>query len=245
MFDLTGKTALITGASGGIGEEIAKTFYKAGASIIISGTRREKLESLQQQLGKNVFIETCNLANKDEVATLIDRAVGHTGKIDILVCNAGITRDKLLITMKEEDFLEVVNINLLASFILNRDVVKKMMKQKWGRVINISSVIGSTGNSGQANYAASKAGLQSLTKSIAQEVASRGITANTIAPGFIKSPMTASLKEEYRDALVGKIPARRLGEPKDVASAALFLASEEASYINGHNLHVNGGMYMN
>ncbi len=245
MFDLTGKTALITGASGGIGEEIAKTYHKAGASIIISGTKREKLEILQQQLGKNVYIETCNLAKKEEVATLIDRAASHTGKIDILVCNAGITRDKLLITMKEEDFFEVINVNLLASFVLNRDAVKKMMKQKWGRVINISSVIASTGNPGQANYAASKAGLQALTKTIAQEVASRGITANTIAPGFIISPMTESLKEEYKAALIEKIPARKLGIAADVAAAALFLASDEASYVNGHNMHVNGGMYVN
>jgi 3-oxoacyl-[acyl-carrier protein] reductase len=245
MFDLSGKTALITGASGGIGEEIARTYHKAGATIVISGTRREKLEALQHELGANVFIETCNLSIREEVATLIDRAASHTGKIDILVCNAGITRDKLLISMKEEDFLEVINVNLLASFVLNRDAVKKMMKQKWGRIINISSVIGSTGNPGQANYAASKAGLQALTKSIAQEVASRGITANTIAPGFIISPMTESLKEEYKNALIEKIPARKLGVPADIAAAALYLASEEASYVNGHNLHVNGGMYVN
>jgi len=244
MLDLTGKTALITGASGGIGREVAIALHRQGASVILSGTRKEKLDELASILKVRAYTEICNLANRDEVNSLFEKSETHTGNVDILVCNAGITKDNLALRMSEQDFEDVININLTSSFILNKAAIKKMMKQRWGRIINISSIIGATGNAGQANYAASKAGLIGMSKSLAQEVGSRGITINVVAPGFIDTDMTNKLKSEQRDDLINKIPNRRIGSPEDVANCVAFLASNEANYINGHTLHVNGGMYM-
>jgi 3-oxoacyl-[acyl-carrier protein] reductase len=244
MFGLEGKTALVTGASGGIGYEIAKTLSEQGATVIVSGTREDALKKLEKEISKNIHIELCNLSNIEDTKSLVERAASHTGKLDILVCNAGITRDNLSIRMSEQDFMEVLNINLLSSFTLSKAAIKLMMKQRWGRIVNITSVIGFTGNAGQANYAASKGGVVAMSRSLAQEVATRGITVNCVAPGFIVTPMTDQLKEEYKAELIKKIPSGRLGQPKDIASSVAFLCSEEASYITGQTLHVNGGMYM-
>ncbi|GAA5252094.1 3-oxoacyl-ACP reductase FabG [Candidatus Rickettsia kedanie] len=240
MIDLTDKTALITGASGGIGGAIAKLLHKLGSHVIISGSNEEKLKSLGNVLKDNYTIAVCNLADKAECSNLISKAL----KLDILVCNAGITSDTLAIRMKDEDFNKVIDINLKANFILNREAIKKMMQNRYGRIINISSIVGISGNPGQANYCASKAGLIGMTKSLSYEVATRGITVNAVAPGFIKSDMTDKLNEQQREAIVQKIPLDTYGMPEDVANAVAFLASDQASYITGQTIHVNGGMLM-
>lgn len=240
MIDLTAKTALITGASGGIGGAIAKLLHKLGSHVIISGSNEEKLKSLGNVLKDNYTIAVCNLADKEECSNLISKAL----KLDILVCTAGITSDTLAIRMKDEDFNKVIDINLKANFILNREAIKKMMQNRYGRIINISSIVGISGNPGQANYCASKAGLIGMTKSLSYEVATRGITVNAVAPGFIKSDMTDKLNEQQREAIVQKIPLDTYGMPEDVANAVAFLASDQASYITGQTIHVNGGMLM-
>ncbi len=244
MFDLTGKKALITGASGGIGREIAKYLAKAGAQVALSGTRIKALEETASEIEAKSHILTCNLADLDEVEKLVPSAINAMGGIDILVNNAGITRDNIFMRMKNEEWDEVLAVNLTAAFRLSRAVLRPMMKQRFGRIINISSVVGVTGNAGQANYAASKAGIIGMAKSLAQEVASRNITVNNIAPGFIASNMTDELNDKQREAIMGKIPSNRLGEAKEVAACAVFLASEEAAYITGQTLNVNGGMAM-
>lgn len=246
MFELTGKNALVTGATGGIGSEIAKALAKQGAKVILSSTKEEKLQELAAQIGGDVKYIACNLSDMVAVDALFDKAEELAGgQIDILVCNAGITRDNLILRMKNEDFEQVIDVNLKSTFILNRNAVKKMMRRKYGRIINIASVVGVTGNPGQANYVASKAGMIGMTKSMAQEVASRNITLNCVAPGFISSPMTDILTEAQKEGILNKIPAGKMGDAADIAKAVAFLASEDASYITGHTLHVNGGMFMN
>jgi 3-oxoacyl-[acyl-carrier protein] reductase len=245
MFDLTGKTALVTGASGGIGGAIAKALAAQGARVALSGTRVEALEKVRAELGGQHPITPCNLSDAAAVDALVgqaEQALG--GRLDILVANAGITKDGLLLRMKDEDFQNVLRINLEGYFRLSRAALKTMMKNRWGRIVAITSVVGVTGNPGQANYAASKAGMIGFTKALAAEVASRNVTANCVAPGFISSPMTDVLNDAQKAALMTKIPAGRLGEGADVAAAVSFLASEEASYITGQTLHVNGGMAM-
>jgi 3-oxoacyl-[acyl-carrier protein] reductase len=244
MFRLTGKNALITGATGGIGAAIAKTLIKQGAKLVLSSTKEEKLQELAAGLGNECKILPCNLSDAAQVDGLFDKAEELLGQIDILVCNAGITKDNLLLRMKNEDFDHVLDVNLKSTFILNRNAIKKMMRRKYGRIINIASVVGITGNPGQANYVASKAGMIGMSKSMAQEIATRGITVNCVAPGFIQSPMTDILTDAQREAILAKIPAGKMGEAADIGSAVAFLASEEASYITGHTLHVNGGMLM-
>jgi len=246
MFKLTGKNALVTGATGGIGAAIAKALAKQGAKVILSSTKEEKLQELAKEIGGDVKYVACNLSDIAAVEALFDKAEELAGgQIDILVCNAGITKDNLILRMKNEDFEQVIDVNLKSTFVLNRNAVKKMMRRKYGRIINIASVVGVTGNPGQANYVASKAGMIGMTKSMAQEVASRGITLNCVAPGFIASPMTDILTEQQKAAILAKIPAGHMGSADDIAKAVTFLASEDASYINGHTLHVNGGMFMN
>lgn len=246
MFKLNGKNALVTGATGGIGAAIAKTLAKQGAKVILSSTKEEKLQELVNEIGGDVKYVACNLSDVAAVDALFDNAEELAGgQIDILVCNAGITRDNLILRMKNEDFEQVIDVNLKSTFILNRNAVKKMMRRKYGRIINIASVVGVTGNPGQANYVASKAGMIGMTKSMAQEVGSRGITLNCVAPGFITSPMTDILNEQQKSTILAKIPAGHMGTADDIAKAVAFLASEDASYINGHTLHVNGGMFMN
>ena len=244
MFSLTGKTALITGASGGIGAAIAKALYEAGAKIAISGTRVAALEELKAQIGEGVHVLPCNLSSPEDVEKLVPAAEAALGGVDILVNNAGITRDGLSMRMKDEDWQAVIDVNLTANFRLSRAAMKLMMRKRFGRIINITSVVGVTGNPGQANYVASKAGLIGMTKSLAQELATRNITANCIAPGFIASPMTDVLNDKQRDAILGRIPAGRMGGPTDIAAAVIYLASDEAGYVTGQTLHVNGGMAM-
>ncbi|MFT5775668.1 3-oxoacyl-[acyl-carrier-protein] reductase [Hyphomonas sp.] len=244
MFDLTGRTALVTGASGGIGRAIARALSEAGAKVALSGTRENVLEDVAGTLKGESAIVTCNLSDAEAVDGLVGRAEAAIGPLDILVANAGITRDKLLIQMKNDDWNDVLEVNLGSYFRLTKSVVRGMMKRRYGRIIGITSIVGVTGNPGQTNYCASKAGMIGFTKSIAQEVASRGITANTIAPGFIESPMTDGLPEAQKTALLGGIPAGRLGQGGDIAAAAVYLASSEASYVTGQTLHVNGGMAM-
>lgn len=244
MFDLTGKKALVTGASGGIGGGIATALHAQGAEVGLSGTRREALEELAAQLGDRVHVLPCNLMDKDETEALVAQAEEAMGQVDILVNNAGLTRDMLSMRLSDDQWQKVIDVNLTATFRLSRAALKEMMRRRWGRVINITSIVGVTGNPGQANYAASKAGLIGMSKSMAAEVATRGITINCIAPGFIKTPMTDALNEKQHAALMERIPARRLGVPEDIASAAVYLASEEASYMSGQTLHVNGGMVM-
>ncbi|WP_340692779.1 3-oxoacyl-[acyl-carrier-protein] reductase [Hyphomonas sp.] len=244
MFDLTGRTALVTGASGGIGCAIAMALSEAGAKVALSGTRENVLEEVAGTLKGESAIVTCNLSDAEAVDGLVGRAEAAIGPLDILVANAGITRDKLLIQMKDDDWNDVLQVNLGSYFRLTKSVVRGMMKRRYGRIIGITSIVGVTGNPGQTNYCASKAGMIGFTKSIAQEVASRGITANTIAPGFIESPMTDGLPEAQKTALLGGIPAGRLGQGGDIAAAAVYLASSEASYVTGQTLHVNGGMAM-
>ncbi len=245
MFKLTGKNALVTGATGGIGAAIAKTLAKQGAKLILSSTKEEKLLDLVKEIGGDHKILPCNLSDVAQVEALIEKAEEIMGQIDILVCNAGITKDNLILRMKNEDFDHVLDVNLKSTFILNRDAIKKMIRRKWGRIINIASVVGVTGNPGQANYVASKAGMIGMSKSMAQEVASRGVTINCVAPGFIESPMTEILTEQQKAAILSKIPAGKMGTSADIANGVAFLASEEASYITGTTLHVNGGMFMN
>ncbi|KJS24085.1 MAG: 3-oxoacyl-ACP synthase [Hyphomonadaceae bacterium BRH_c29] len=244
MFNLTGRTALVTGASGGIGSAIAKALSEAGAKVILSGTREGVLNEVAATLPGESAILTCNLSDPDAVDGLVARAEEVVGPLDILIANAGITRDKLLMQMKDDDWNDVINVNLGSYYRLTKSVVRGMMKRRHGRIIGITSVVGVTGNPGQTNYCASKAGMIGFTKSIAQEVASRGITANTIAPGFIESPMTEGLPEAQKTSLLGRIPAGRLGQGGDIAAAAVYLASDEAAYVTGQTLHVNGGMAM-
>lgn len=240
MINLTGKTALITGASGAIGGAIATLFHKLGCHVIISGSNEEKLKTLGNILKDNYTIKVCNLSDTQECSNLITQIE----KLDILVCNAGITKDGLAMRMNDEDFNKVIDINLKANFILNREAIKKMMPNKYGRIINMASVVGVSGNPGQANYCASKAGLIGMTKSLAYEVASRGITVNAVAPGFIKSDMTDKLNDAQKEAITSKIPLKTYGMPEDIANMVAFLASDQASYITGQTMHINGGMLM-
>ena len=244
MFDLTGRTALVTGASGGIGRAIALALSDAGARVALSGTREAVLQEVAASLKGESAIVACNLSDPAAVDALVGQAEAALGPVDILVANAGITRDKLLIQMKDEDWNEVINVNLGSYFRLAKTAVRAMMKRHHGRIIGITSIVGVTGNPGQANYCASKAGMIGFTKSLAQEVASRSITANTIAPGFIESPMTDGLPDTQKQALLGQILSGRLGQGSDIAAAAVYLASNEAAYVTGQTLHVNGGMAM-
>jgi 3-oxoacyl-[acyl-carrier protein] reductase len=244
MFDLSGKTALVTGASGGIGSAIARALQAQGAKVAVSGTRREVLEALAAELGGEAPVLPCDLADPAATAALSGQAEAALGSLDILVNNAGLTRDNLAMRMKDEEWSQVIEVNLSAAFRLARASLRGMMKRRWGRIIGITSIVGTTGNPGQANYAASKAGMTGMSKALAQEVASRGITANCIAPGFIETAMTDALGEQQREKLLGAVPAGRLGTPEDVAACAVFLASEEAAYMTGQTLHVNGGMAM-
>lgn len=244
MFDLSGRTALVTGASGGIGRSIAQALSQAGAKVVLSGTREAVLQEVAATLKGESAIVACNLSDPAAVDGLVGQAEAALGPLDILVANAGITRDKLLIQMKDEDWNDVINVNLGSYFRLAKTAVRGMMKRRYGRIIGITSIVGVTGNPGQANYCASKAGMIGFTKSLAQEVASRGITANTIAPGFIESPMTDGLPETQKQALLGQIPSGRLGQGNDIAAGAVYLASSEAAYVTGQTLHINGGMAM-
>jgi len=245
MFDLNGHTALITGASGGIGAEVAETLHGQGATVVITGTRQAVLDDIASRLNGRCEVLVANLSDAEEVSGLVARAGDAAGApVDILVNNAGITRDNLLMRMKDEDWDAVMDVNLKAAMILSRSVLRGMMKARWGRIVQMSSIVGYTGNPGQANYAAAKAGLTGFTKALAAEVASRGVTANIIAPGFIRTPMTDALSEDQKASLMGGIPAARLGEAKEVAAAVAFLASEEAGYLTGSTLHINGGMAM-
>ena len=244
MFDLIGKTALVTGASGGIGGAIAEILHKQGAAVAISGTRIEALQNLADKLGSRAHIMPCNLEDHEQVKKLVGDAETKMSKLDILVCNAGITRDGLSMRMKDEDWEDVIRVNLTSNFYLARASLRNMMKQRYGRIIFITSVVGTMGNAGQANYAASKAGLTGMAKSLAQEVASRGITVNSIAPGFIETAMTDKLTDDQKNRMLQAIPTGSFGKSEDVAAAALFLSSNEAHYITGQTIHVNGGMVM-
>jgi len=244
MFDLTGKSALVTGASGGIGAAIARALHGAGASVALSGTRVEPLEALAGDLGARAHVLPCDLGDPEAVEALPGQAITAMGALDILVNNAGITRDQIFMRMSDADWQGVIDVNLTAAMRLCRAVVRPMMKARWGRIVNIGSVVGTTGNPGQVNYAAAKAGLEGLTKSIAHEVAQRGITANVVAPGFIATPMTDTLTDEQKTALNARIPAARIGTPEEVAAAVLYLASPDAGYVTGSVLHVNGGLAM-
>jgi 3-oxoacyl-[acyl-carrier protein] reductase len=244
MFDLTGKTALITGATGGIGGAIAAALHGAGAMVALSGTRIGPLEELATILGSRAHILPCNLSDLDAVAALPKQAAEAMGSVDILINNAGITRDNLFMRMSDDDWDQVIAVNLTATMRLCRAVVRPMMKARWGRIVNISSVVGATGNPGQANYAASKAGMVGMSKAIAAEVASRGITVNCIAPGFITTAMTDKLTDDQKAAILTQVPAGRMGEAAEIAAAALYLSSIEAAYMTGATLHVNGGMAM-
>ncbi|MEI6281996.1 MAG: 3-oxoacyl-[acyl-carrier-protein] reductase [Alphaproteobacteria bacterium] len=244
MFDLTGKTALVTGATGGIGGAVAKALHGAGARVVLSGTRQEALDALAAELPGSVAV-ACNLSDPVAVDALVGAAEEAAGvPLDILVANAGVTRDQILVRMKDEDWQTVITVNLESYFRLSRAVTKGMMRRRAGRIIGITSVVGVTGNPGQSNYAASKAGMIGFSKSLAQEVGSRGITVNAIAPGFIESPMTDALNDAQREAILGKIPAGRLGSGGEIAAAVVYLASDEAAYVTGQTLHVNGGMAM-
>ncbi|MDH3474136.1 MAG: 3-oxoacyl-[acyl-carrier-protein] reductase [Rhodospirillales bacterium] len=244
MFDLSGKSALVTGASGGIGGAIARALHACGASVALSGTRRDALETLAGELGARTAVLPCDLADSAAVAALPGQVETALGQLDILINNAGLTRDNLAMRMKDEEWDQVIAVNLTSAFRLARAGLRGMMKRRWGRIIGITSIVGTTGNPGQANYAASKAGMAGMSKALAQEVASRGITVNCIAPGFIETAMTAALDEPQRAKLLAAVPAGRLGSPQDVAVCAVFLASDEAGYITGQTLHVNGGMAM-
>ena len=245
MFDLEGKKALITGASGGIGKEIAKVLIEHNAEVCISGRNHEELNALKKSLGKKCHVVTCDLSKKAEIIELIKKADEFMGYIDILVNNAGITKDNIFLRMSENEWEDVLNVNLNSTFNILKLITKGMVKRKYGRIINISSVVGVTGGAGQVNYSASKAGLIGLTKSLSQEIATRNITVNCIAPGFIETPMTEKLDDKRKDAILNSIPMNRIGKPKDLSSAIIFLASQESSYITGQTLHINGGLYMN
>ena len=244
MFELSGKTALVTGASGGIGEAIARALHKQGATVALSGTRKEVLDQLAVSLGERVHVLPANLADKDEVEKLVPAAEERMEKLDILVANAGITRDNLFVQLRDEDWDTVIAVNLTATFRLARAATKGMMRRRFGRIIGITSVVGVTGNPGQGNYTAAKAGMIGMFKSLGAEYAKRGVTANCIAPGFIATPMTDKLNEKQREAILSRVPAARLGGPDDIAAAAVYLASDEAGYVTGQTLHVNGGMAM-
>jgi len=244
MFDLSDKNALVTGASGGIGGAIARTLHASGAKVGLSGTRKDALEALAGELGDGAYAVPADLSVAGGAKTLFKDAEAALGGVDILINNAGLTRDQLAMRMKDEDWQQVLDVNLTAAFKLSKACLRAMMKKRWGRIIAITSIVGVTGNPGQANYSASKAGLIGMSKSLAQEVASRGITVNCIAPGFIATPMTDALTDEQKEAIMGRIPAGQLGQSDDIASACLYLASQEASYVTGQTLHVNGGMAM-
>ncbi|HMK40242.1 MAG TPA: 3-oxoacyl-[acyl-carrier-protein] reductase [Methyloceanibacter sp.] len=244
MFDLKGKGALVTGASGGIGGAIARALHAQGANVVISGTNKEKLDALAADLGSRVFVLPCDLRDRVAVAKLGEEAEKVLGQVDILVNNAGITHDNLFMRMKDEEWDDVIAVNLTSVFILIRYILRNMMRRRYGRIVNIASISGVLGNPGQPNYAASKAGLVGMTKSLAREVSSRGITANCIAPGFISTPMTDALTPKQVEAIAAAIPAQKFGKPEDVAAAVVFLASDEAGYITGETMHINGGMVM-
>ncbi len=244
MFDLTGKKALVTGSTGGIGGAIARALHAQGATVALSGTRRAALDELASSLGERVHVVEANLADKDSVEALLPAAETAMEGLDILVNNAGVTKDNLFLRMRDEEWDTVIAVNLTAAFRLSRAAVKGMMRRRSGRIINIGSVVGSTGNPGQGNYAASKAGLIGMTKALAAEVASRNITVNCVAPGFIESPMTDVLNEKQRETILKSVPMARLGRGEEIASACVYLASDEAAYVTGHTLHVNGGMAM-
>jgi 3-oxoacyl-[acyl-carrier protein] reductase len=244
MFELTGKTALVTGATGPIGDSIARTLHAQGATVAISGTRREVLDKLAADLGERVHVLPGNLADAAETEALVPRAEEAMGKLDILVANAGVTRDNLLVQLRDEDWEQVIAINLTATFRLTRAAVRGMMRRRFGRVVAVTSVVGTTGNPGQANYVAAKAGIAGMIKAAAAEYAKRGVTANCVAPGFILTPMTEKLNDKQREAIVSKIPAARAGTTAEIAAAVVFLASDEAAYVTGQTLHVNGGMAM-
>jgi 3-oxoacyl-[acyl-carrier protein] reductase len=244
MFNLKDKIALVTGASGGIGASIASALHKQGAKVCITGTNQDKLNQINRDASMAYNQIICDLSNREDLKSLIPNTEKEIGPIDILINNAGVTRDQLAMRMQDELWDKVMQINLYSSFYLSKTVIKGMMRRKYGRIIQISSIVGFTGNAGQANYAASKAGIVGMTKSLALEVASRNITVNCIAPGFIKTPMTNTLTNDQKDKLLQKIPAKRLGIPEDVAAASVFLASDEASYVNGTTIHVNGGLAM-
>lgn len=244
MFDLSGKTALVTGASGGIGGEIARALHAQGATVALSGTREAPLQDLAGALGERVQVLPCNLSDPEAVESLPKAAVEAMGRLDILVNNAGITRDMLLMRLKDEDWAAVLDVNLTAAMRLCRGSLRGMMKARWGRIVNITSVVGTTGNPGQSNYCAAKAGLVGFSKSLAHEVANRGITVNCLAPGFIETPMTDKLTDDQKAGILGAVPMGRMGTPADIAAATVYLASEEAGYVTGTTLHVNGGMAM-
>jgi 3-oxoacyl-[acyl-carrier protein] reductase len=244
MFDLTGKNALVTGATGGLGNAIARKLHAQGATVALSGTRENVLQDLANELGERAHVLPCNLSDAAAVDALPKQAADAMGSLDILVANAGITKDQLLMRMKDEDWEQVIKINLESYFRLSRAALRGMMKARWGRIIGITSVVGVMGNPGQANYCASKAGMIGFSKSLAQEVAARGVTVNCVAPGFIASPMTDVLNEDQRAAILSKIPAGDLGSGDDIAGAVVYLASQEAQYVTGQTLHVNGGMAM-
>jgi 3-oxoacyl-[acyl-carrier protein] reductase len=244
MFDLSGKTALVTGATGTIGGAIARTLHAQGATVAISGTRKEVLDNLAGELGGRVHAFTCNLADPAETEALVTKAEEAMGQLDVLVANAGVTRDNLLVQLRDEDWDHVISVNLSATFRLARAAVRGMMRRRFGRVIAITSVVGTTGNPGQSNYVAAKAGITGMIKALAQEYAKRGVTANCVAPGFIVTPMTDKLNDKQRDVIVAKIPAARAGTAAEVAASVVFLASDEAAYVTGQTLHVNGGMAM-
>jgi len=244
MFDLTGKSALVTGASGGIGGAIARALHGAGASVALSGTREEALNALASELGDRAHVTPANLSDAESVEGLVGLAEEAMGSVDILVNNAGLTRDMLSMRLTDDDWQSVIDVNLTATFRLSRAVIRGMMKRRWGRIINITSVVGVTGNPGQANYAASKAGMIGMSKSMAQEVASRGITVNCVAPGMIVTAMTDVLSDDQKARILDIVPAGRLGESEEIAAGTLYLASEEASYVTGQTLHINGGMAM-
>lgn len=244
MFDLSGRKALVTGASGGIGEEIAKSLHAQGAIVGLHGTRVEKLEALANALGERVHVFPANLADRAEVKALGEKAEAEFGGVDILVNNAGITKDGLFVRMSDEDWDAVLEVNLTSVFRLTRELTHPMMRRRYGRIINITSVVGVTGNPGQANYCASKAGMIGFTKSLAQEIATRNVTVNCVAPGFIESAMTGKLNDKQKEAIMGAIPMKRMGTGAEVSSAVVYLASSEAAYMTGQTLHVNGGMAM-
>jgi 3-oxoacyl-[acyl-carrier protein] reductase len=245
MFDLTGKVALVTGASGGIGGAIARALHAQGATVVLSGTRAEALESLKAELGERAHVAVCNLADVASVEALPKAAEAAAGApIDILINNAGVTKDNLSMRMKDEEWETVLAVDLTAAFRLSRAVMRGMMKKRWGRIVSVTSVIGTTGNPGQCNYAAAKAGLTGMSKSMAYEVASRGVTVNCVAPGFIGTPMTEVLTDQQKQSITARIPSARMGSPAEIAAAVVYLASEEAAYVTGQTLHVNGGMAM-
>lgn len=244
MFDLSNRVALVTGASGGLGSAIARALHQQGAKVVLSGTRREALDTLAAELGERAFVAVCNLSDQDAVEKLVPEAEALAGPLDILVNNAGVTRDGLFMRMKDDDWDAVLAVNLTSAFRLSRASVKGMMKRRFGRIINITSIVGVTGNAGQGNYAASKAGLIGMSKSLAAEVASRSITVNCVAPGFIASPMTDVLTDKQKEAILTTIPAGHLGQGGDIGAACVYLASAEAAYVTGQTLHVNGGMTM-